>query len=279
MAYRSTTLRAFRLRGEQWEQIGAVRLPDEATGLASRDGTDSVYVVLGADQASLPSVARISKSDLEVIGKSALTGVTGESVQIRVLEDGQVVVGHGVGQVDFLDPQLSLRGSFIDGTLTYVAGLADIPALGQVMVSGRTKVVALGAVTRAPQAGAWLRAGAIRSASASVDGRVLATVNFLGSNVTLWSLDLPSIRERMCKAIGRDLTREEWATFVGTEPPTGRCARNDVEEKPQVVGRRCCADAGRRGRDGFVDARASGRAGGQRAGRRPAHTGVPYTTF
>jgi hypothetical protein len=161
--------------------------------------------------------ARISKSDFLVADTRSLTA-PGAKVALVVLEDGQVVIGYGDGKAVFLDPELSIRGTFDSGgRLGLIVDVSEVPGLGQVIVSGTYRSVVLDALTRVPLAAAW-RGGPFTSTSVTADGRVLATSNFVRSQIVLWPLSRPDLRRRVCKAVGRDLTQEEWARFVGPDP-------------------------------------------------------------
>jgi WD40 repeat protein len=49
------------------------------------------------------------------------------------------------------------------------------------------------------------------------DGRMLASAGG-GKKVILWDIDVASSRRRLCTIVGRDLTREEWASYLPGRP-------------------------------------------------------------
>ncbi|MBS2963967.1 hypothetical protein KGA66_13000 [Actinocrinis puniceicyclus] len=217
VSYRDGDLRRYGLRDGHWAQAGSLRLSGHAQAIGCRDGADSLYAVVADNSDSPPTAVKVRRSDLAVVATTRLTGATGLA-RLVVLQDGQVVIGYGDGQVIFLDPQLFVRGTYADSTLAYVLGIAEVPGFNQVIVSGRAKSIVLDRVTRLPQAGVWTIGGPFISADASGDGRLLATYNFFGAELDIWSLTKPDLRRRVCQAVGRDLTAREWATFVGPNP-------------------------------------------------------------
>ncbi len=91
--------------------------------------------------------------------------------------------------------------------------VTEVPGLRQVLVSGQMYSITLESVTRTQLADAWSHGAPFLSASASYDGRVLATFSDQARDVTMWTLHHPDRRKRVCQAVGRDLTEDEWTIY------------------------------------------------------------------
>lgn len=219
VGYRSGLLQAFAFNEDRWTLTGSTMLPDDIYAIGSREGTDSLYVLTQPTGATDAHLTRVVKNTLSIAVTRQLAGGAGVGgPTVAILDGGQVAVGHAAGSVTFLDQStLDVRGQFIDGQLNYVGDVTEVSGHRQVIVSGRLKSDVLDPMTRAPLSKRdWSRAAPITSADASADGQLLATLNFLRKNITVWSLNT-DLRSRVCKAIGRDLTPQEWTEFVGPD--------------------------------------------------------------
>ncbi|MFI9012368.1 hypothetical protein ACIGNX_34525 [Actinosynnema sp. NPDC053489] len=218
VGYISGDLKRFRLHDGNWLFADERRLSDRVMALGGRDEAAEVYAVVGKDKAAPPTVVALAKSDLSPTAETTLEGGTA-LVHVAVLSDGQVVIGHGAGSITFLTPQLELRGTHSDGRLQFVNDVTEVPGLRQVLVSGRVYSMTLDQVTRSPLADSWSHGAPFLSAAASRDDRVLATLSDQTRDVTMWTLEQSDLRDRVCRAVGRDLTEEEWTKYVGTDQP------------------------------------------------------------
>lgn len=216
VGYLDGDVKRFRLRDGAWQHTDTRRLPARVVALGARDGTGGVYAVVNAAADKQPTVVRLSKTDLAVTAESPVGGPT-SITQVRALSDGQVVVGTGAGLITFLTPQLQVRGTHQDGQLRFVLDITEVPGFRQIIISGVRRSVVLDQVTRAPRADAWAHGAPFESAAPSSDGRVLATYSTETSDLAMWTLDDPDLRARVCRAVGRDLTSEEWTTYVGSD--------------------------------------------------------------
>ncbi|MGW4106655.1 hypothetical protein, partial [Streptomyces sp. NPDC004976] len=137
-------------------------------------------------------------------------------VKVEVMRDGQVVVGSGAGVVTFLTPELDVRGRAVEGDLEFVQDLTEVPDRAQVLVSGRAHSLTLDRRTFTAQE-AWKHGAPFLSSDVPADGSVLATYSFATLTASLWTLEEPDLRARVCRAVGRDLSRTEWRQYVGTD--------------------------------------------------------------
>jgi len=64
----------------------------------------------------------------------------------------------------------------------------------------------------------------VNSITLGPDGRSLASGGE-NHNVVLWDLDVASWRQRLCAIVGRDLTRDEWATYVPGHKYRSTCSQ------------------------------------------------------
>jgi WD40 repeat protein/predicted GNAT superfamily acetyltransferase len=207
----------FRFRDGAWRSAGGRRLAGSVVALGSGEKADRLYAVVSKNRGDQPTVVGLRSSDLAVTSTRRLDGLTG-LVEVAVMNDGQVVVGSGTGLITFLTPELHVRGRTSDGTLRYVLDLTDLTDRGQVLVSGENRSIVLDRNTLAAQE-AWKHGAPFLSSDVSADGKTLATYSFTSQNVTLWTLDEPNLRARVCRAVGRELSREEWRQYVGTGLP------------------------------------------------------------
>lgn len=207
----------FRFTDGAWRSAGGRRLAGSVVALGSGDRADRLYAVVSKDRGDQPTVVGLRPSDLVVTATRRLGGVT-ELAEVAVMNDGQVVVGSGTGLITFLTPELQVRGHTSDGTLRYVLDLTELPDRGQVLVSGESRSIVLDRRTLAPQE-AWKHGAPFLSSDVSADGKTLATYNFVTFSIALWTLDEPDLRARVCRAVGRDLSPEEWRQYVSTDLP------------------------------------------------------------
>ncbi|MET9977359.1 hypothetical protein ACFYOI_16920 [Streptomyces microflavus] len=207
----------FRFRDGAWRSAGGRRLAGSVVALEGDERANRLYAVISKDRGDQPTVVGLRSSDLSVTSTRRLGGLTG-LVEVAVMNDGQVVVGSGTGLITFLTAGLDVRGHTSDGTLRYVLDLTELPDRGQVMVSGENRSIVLDRRTLAPQE-TWKHGAPFLSSDVSADGKTLATYNFATSSVALWTLDEPNLRARVCRAVGRELSREEWRQYVGTGVP------------------------------------------------------------
>jgi WD40 repeat protein len=207
-------LRRYHYQDGEWTQIAWKEFARPARAIASSDGNDSVYVVMADSSNDEPTVVRIDKSNYAVRDSIDLDGAI-NSVDLTVLEDGQVVVGYGPGIVAFLDPDLLMRGTYTNSDFSTITDVSEVPGFGRLLVMGPRGTAVLNTVTRISQAYEWTRGGPFVAAAASPDGSFLATSNYVGATFAIWSLDNETLREQVCEAVGRELTVEEWLTFVG----------------------------------------------------------------
>lgn len=217
VGYGNGDIRRFRFVDGAWRAAGSRRLPASVVALGGGDGTDRLYAVVSTGTVARPSVVGLRASDLAITATRRLDSTT-SIAKVEVMGDGQVVAGTGAGVVTFFTRDLDLRGRTADGTLRVVFDLTEIPDRGQVLVSGENRSIVLDRSTLAIQ-DAWNQGAPFLSSDASADGKVLATYSYATFSVALWTLDEPDLRARVCRAVGRDLSREEWRQYVGPGLP------------------------------------------------------------
>lgn len=223
VGYSNGDVQRFHFADGAWRSAGSRRLPASVVALGGDDKADRLYAVVSKNSGAQPSLVGLRASDLTVTATKRLEGTTA-TAKVEVMRDGQVVVGSGAGVVTFFTRELSLRGRTADGMLPFVLDLTEVPDSGQVLVSGKGRSIILDRRTLAPKE-AWKHGAPFLSADASGDGKVMATYNYWALNVSLWTLDEPDLRARVCRAVGRDLSRTEWRQYVGTGlPHTPVCA-------------------------------------------------------
>ncbi|MFG3041512.1 hypothetical protein ACGFYZ_31875 [Streptomyces sp. NPDC048330] len=211
--YSDGEVRRFTAVGGSWRSAGSRRLAAGVTALGGGGkDADRLYAVISTGSADRPSVVALRTSDLAVTATRRLEGGTALA-RVEVMRDGQVVVGSGAGAVTFLTADLQPRGRVSDGKLKVVMDLTEIPDRGLLLVSGQLHSAVFGLNTMTPR-DAWTRGAPFQSADAAADGGVLATYSFATLNVALWTLGESDLRARVCRAVGRDLTEEEWRQYV-----------------------------------------------------------------
>ncbi|MEU2899496.1 hypothetical protein ACWC4E_15445 [Streptomyces sp. NPDC001273] len=222
LGYRSGDVRRFRFTDGAWRSAGHRRLDASVVALGGggdggdEGGTgDRLYAVLSKGVDAPPSVVGLRAPDLSVTARRGLQGATAIA-RVEVMRDGQVVVGSGAGAVTFLTRELEVRGRTVQGDLETVWDLTEVPDRAQVLVSGTARSVVLDRRTLAPRE-AWRHGAPFLSSDAPTDGKVLAAYSFATSTISLWTLEEPDLRARVCRAVGRDLSRAEWRQYVGTD--------------------------------------------------------------
>lgn len=223
LGYRSGDVRRFRFTDGAWRSAGHRRLDASVVALGGGGGGDEggtgdrLYAVVSKGVDAPPSVVGLRAPDLSVTARRGLQGATAIA-RVEVMRDGQVVVGSGAGTVTFLTRELEVRGRTVQGDLEFVWDLTEVPDRAQVLVSGRAHSVVLDRRTLAPRE-AWKHGAPFLSSDVPADGKVLATYSFATSTISLWTLEEPDLRQRVCRAVGRDLSRAEWRQYVGTDLP------------------------------------------------------------
>ncbi|MFD6904726.1 hypothetical protein [Streptomyces sp. NPDC060077] len=229
LGYRSGDVRRFRFTDGAWQSADSRRLTAPVVALGGGGGkeggsesgggeggaSDRLYAVVSKGSDAPPSVVGLRASDLSVTATRRLQGATA-LVKVEVMRDGQVVVGSGAGVVTFLTPELDVRGRAVEGDLEFVQDLTEVPDRAQVLVSGRAHSLTLDRRTFSAQE-AWKHGAPFLSSDVPADGSVLATYSFATLTASLWTLEEPDLRARVCRAVGRDLSRTEWRQYVGTD--------------------------------------------------------------
>ncbi|MEU2291280.1 hypothetical protein [Streptomyces bacillaris] len=214
--YNTGEVRRFRFADGEWRSAGSHRLPESVVALGGGTG-DRLYAVMSKGGGARPTVVAMRASDLTVTASRRLEGTTA-TAKVEVMRDGQVVTGTGAGVVTFFTAELDLRGRFVDGALRYLFDLTEIPDRGHVLVSGENRSIVLDRRTLAPQE-AWKQGAPFLSADVPKTEDVMATYSFAKFTVALWALKESDLRQRVCRAVGRELSREEWRRHIGGGVP------------------------------------------------------------
>ena len=73
-------------------------------------------------------------------------------------------------------------------------------------------------IVTALAAGAALGTGGVNAVAFSPDGKTLAISSFAGA-AQMWNIAFPNdILKAVCTIAGRSLTRQEWNTYIPSEP-------------------------------------------------------------
>ncbi|MFJ6072760.1 WD40 repeat domain-containing protein [Streptomyces sp. NPDC093065] len=219
LGYRSGDVRRVRFTDGAWRSADSRRLAAPVVALGGGGGdagtTDRLYAVVSKGSDAPPSVVGLSTPGLSVTGTRRLQGAT-SIAKVEVMRDGEVVVGSGAGTITFLTRELDVRGRTVDGDLQFVQDLTEVPNRAQVLVSGKAHSIVLDRRSLDPQE-AWKHGAPFLSSDVPADGKVLATYSFATLDASLWTLEDSDLRAQVCRAVGRDLSREEWRQYVGTD--------------------------------------------------------------
>ncbi|MEM9656089.1 MAG: hypothetical protein AAGA65_28640, partial [Actinomycetota bacterium] len=183
---------------------------------------DAVYAVGSRDPESPANVIRleIDGSNLSAGPLVEVGAVLGVQAVAAVLSDGSLAVGFASGNLVILTEELEPIAEQNLG-LIYVDDLTEIPALDRLIVSGRLRSPTIDTRTYAVVDEVQFDpAGIVTPGVYSASAEVLITpsiVEYAGLDV--WSLADVDLRARACQAIGRDITEDEWHTYVGDDIP------------------------------------------------------------
>ncbi|MCG5464845.1 hypothetical protein MED01_003102 [Micromonospora sp. MED01] len=217
VGYRSGWLRAFRLTNGQWEPHAQDRLSALIRDIAAApDGR--TLVALAGSSTKPPTAYVLSAEKLDRITERKLAGPTALG-QIVVLRDGRIVAAYGSGSVVFMQPDLAEIRTFQEPEAVYIVALGEVPGRSELIVGARFRSLVYNAQTYVKVSpDGWGDAGATADLDASSSGELLATVRGDGyaAQIAIWSMAPGVRRANACAAIGRDLSQDEWAQFVGS---------------------------------------------------------------
>ena len=141
-------------------------------------------------------------------------GANADVSDLQFSPDGRTLaVGDFDGTISLWNVAQRRRIATLAGHTDSVSDLAFSPD-GRMLASGSDNEVILWDVTSPTQVGTFPNKVVRQSQiSFSPDSRVLA-VNDDDGNVYLWDVDVTSWRRELCGMLGRNLTREEFATYL-----------------------------------------------------------------
>jgi len=150
----------------------------------------------------------------------ALTGHTGKVTSLAFGPDGEMLAS-GSEEVILWDV---VSGQRIGQPLTGPAESLVFSPDGKTLASGRSRAIILWDVTTRQPVGPPLtgQTRVVYSLAFSGDGRTLASGDNDGQ-IILWDVDTRSWQARACRIANRNLTPEEWATYLGSEPYRKTC--------------------------------------------------------
>ena len=205
-----------------------IRTFDLLTGRAAEWNEDAengqqLNMVLVDDRAYVSWVSATGLGGFTIQRRDLATGeilaTSPEGYRVVAANGGRVIAATSDGVISELDPDtLQLQGPPFPGTNGYVGALAIDDVGGRLMVSAAdgtlrfydipTRTPLGGPIdTDEPDSSAALRGDGLLAAAATVDG------------IVAWDLDPVHWQDAACELAGRNLTRDEWARYVGDLAP------------------------------------------------------------
>ncbi|MGW4464751.1 hypothetical protein [Micromonospora sp. NPDC004704] len=217
VGYGSGAIRTFRVAEGAWVPQSQARLTGPVLDVTpTHDGRAVAGIAMDASRTSMHAFVL----DIETMRRRATRALesTVGSGHVVVLRDGRIVAAYGSGNVTFMEPDLTVIRSFHEPEAVYLNAAAEVPERSEVIIGTRAGSLVYDTFTYAKKSSDdWGHAGVIGDLDATAAGDYLATVRGGGvfSDVAVWSTAPDGRRANACAAIGRDLTRDEWAEYVG----------------------------------------------------------------
>jgi hypothetical protein len=219
VGYANGKVRSFTLHGDTWQQQSETSLPGAVLALSGKSAPDALVALIGVDASKPPTIVLLDSRTLQPTTRHPMEGESGPA-DVAIMHDGQVVTAFSSGTVSFLDSTLNIEATTHVDLGLYVRGIYEAPSRDEVIVSGQqTSYVfnsrAYDVLTDSP----FNERGRSLYADGTIDGRYFASTDVGGGRLVIWAENETDLRRSACAAIGRDLTREEWARVVGSDVP------------------------------------------------------------
>jgi hypothetical protein len=220
VAYRSGMVRVWRSSPSGWVLRREAPLGGAIVAMRETpDGGRLVVVSVVDDQDGPFLITVLDAASLAVVQQREERGPVGVA-GLDVLDDERILLAYGAGTVLFLGSDLSEQHRTTAEKATYIFEATYVPGMDQALVSARLRPYVFDTGSYAQISDLyWGHAGGVSSADVSPDGAVLAAANLYRGDVSLWPLHVAERRARACRAIGRDLTTQEWRTYIGDSRP------------------------------------------------------------
>lgn len=216
VAYRSGAIRVYAETASGWSLAQETSIGKPVAMLRLTPEGKSFVILSYTSARSGPfRISLLDSSKLSSTSHRDLDGPMGNPA-LAVLRDGRIVVAYGAGDVVFLGSDLAIREEKTAKEATYITEVTEVPAMEQVVVSTRLRSYVYDSSSYTEVSDLyWDRAGHVVGADVSPDDALMAVANPFRGDISLWTLRTADRRARACQAIGRELTPEEWATYIG----------------------------------------------------------------
>jgi WD40 repeat protein len=211
---------------ESGARLGDARPPAPVSSGRPRFSADGRYVDVVSDF----ELIRYDGTDLrEVASIRTPFAIQGEVVQVPGTDH---VIGAGlggyVGRFDLGDGTVVAVGRSRDSSNLESASISADGTMIATYHPYSFRVALFDAATLRPIGRPFLAGDLVFVPRFTSDGHL--TGNGLFNVPTRWDVEPASWREAACHAAGRNLTREEWVEYLGSEPYRGTCTEWDAAE-------------------------------------------------
>lgn len=150
-------------------------------------------------------------------GRLLVGNIELSSVSIAVSRSGTVAIGKTDGTLGLYDPVTLRQLASLPGARGFVQQLQFSDDGAVLMGMGNDNSVSLYDVATATRIGDPIVLPSVLTSWAAItpDGREMTTTYPEGGAVTIWDLDPEHWATAACAIAGRNLTREEWTTYIG----------------------------------------------------------------
>jgi hypothetical protein len=218
IGWRSGKIWVLRYDGTHWVLDRYADLFNSVVALdVNANGT--LVALLASSRKSEPRVVTLDSLDptLRLLGKYMLSGPAGFG-GVAILPDGMIAVAYDKGKVQFLSASLEPMGEPVETDTELMLAMERLPFDDAVVTVGTRGSTVIDSYSRenSPVRQRPFK-GVVVGLTVTSDEKQAATIDFGKSEIAVWSLDPIYLRQAACKAVGRDLTAEEWARYVGND--------------------------------------------------------------
>jgi hypothetical protein len=220
IGYRGGLVREFALSRGKWTLRAETTLAGSPVSM-SAGPSGILYVLTAVSSRGQPTLRELDISAGDTIretGSRLLPGPIYGGVQ--ALADGGVIASTGDGNTEKFTSALQQDHPTARVNIGLTTGLAVIPRSDEVMIVGSTGTGVLRQSTLQELGStAWQRAGDVTSAAADPAGPYFATYSFSRMRLSIWLVEPRTLQQEACSAIGANLTRAQWAQYIGPQVP------------------------------------------------------------